>query len=207
MSMNPYYAAKAMRDLGRSVRLDVLKRLLQDQVPLLQYEVRARLDATTLAHVLAGQYLPGSSLHVPGTQKTRKSGSRLRRREPMRGLYTSVYTQGQYDGKAVLIAKLYGLAAMLYKGGRTAPHTIAPTGQSLAPHLRGRSAKAFGSGSAVLWGGRYQQPTVVPVNHPGSRIAPHPSILDVPLEAARKRALADLAKLVDVAIARAGLAA
>lgn len=159
-------AVAALGQLARNLPTAVLMPALQDHVHTIERGALEDLRGTGVARGITGQQTLG-----------RKNGSltgRLKNRAPLRGIYTSVYAEGTFEGKATLLTKAYGLTALIEDGGKTKPHRIEPTSKS-AGALKGKAAKIVGARSGVLAisGGAGGLTFAHRVDHPGSQIRAH----------------------------------
>jgi hypothetical protein len=146
-------AGQAVQSLYKDIPPFVLIPALQSMVQPVEYGIRERYRATSVAHHLAGQYL-------------NRHASRLKLRAPLaKGVFVSVYTKGQYSSSPALRVLFYGLAALMEEGGRTKAHEIVPT-SGFAESL-GKKGKAFyGQRASAL---RLPNGFARRVNHPGSQ--------------------------------------
>lgn len=199
--LSPEQAAGALRALAAAIPREILVRGLQAEVQNVEREVHERLKATTMAHVLAGQVVPGKKtgqFATPhGTLETFKFAKRLKHRTPLRPPYVGVYSNGAYANSPALRVTLYGMGALLDQGGRTKAHEIAPT-YVAAAHLGKRSKAAFGQRAGAL-AGALGHPVKRAVLHPGSRVTAH-HVIDLTFQRALPRIVAsverELAKAV-----------
>jgi hypothetical protein len=149
-------AGQAVMALYGSIPSAVLVPAMQSKVPQVEHAVRERYRATDVAHHLAGQYL-------------NRHAKRLKLRAPLaKGVFVSVYKQGEYANAPSLRVLFYGLAALMEEGGRTKPHEIVPT-SGFAESLGKKSKAFYGRRATAL---KLPNGFVGRVRHPGSQFKP-----------------------------------